>query len=136
MRQGTELLSKFKVETSGEACRLLAAVCAVACVIAVVPAAFVFGPDGIVATIVSAAACLASGCIIFWVVGAVAQPRVQAFAALGGMLVRSVFALVAALGMQFVLGISPDNYLIWLGLFYMLGLAVETVVLLKLQSRN
>jgi hypothetical protein len=95
------------------------------------PAQAYFGSAGIEALSISAATCLAAGCLVFWVVSRKASPRTQAFAVLLGTLVRGALALVAVGAMQFVLKLSASNYLIWLSLFYLASLAIETALLVR-----
>jgi hypothetical protein len=109
---------------------LLAGVCGVGWILSLLPAYLLFGMDGMIATTVSSLSCLAAGAATFYLVGLFVQTRMQAYGVLAGTLVRSVFALVAAIVMQFCFGLAPDNYFVWLGLFYLLALALETVVLM------
>jgi hypothetical protein len=48
-----------------------------------------------------------------------------------GTLIRAVFAFMGALAMDILLGLTPMNYLVWLALFYLISLAVETALMMK-----
>jgi hypothetical protein len=98
--------------------------------LAAVPARYFFGTAGIAASSVSAATCLVGGWVTFWFAAHAKGARLQAFAVLSGTLIRGSFALAGALVMQFLLGLAQENYLIWLGLFYLTSLALETVMML------
>ena len=52
-----------------------------------------------------------------------------------GTLIRGAFALVAVGIMQFLLRLPYENYLIWLSLFYLFSLAVETGLLVRWKSK-
>jgi hypothetical protein len=54
----------------------------------------------------------------------------QAFAVLFGTIIRGVFALVGVAVMHFVLGLAYENYLIWLAVFYLVALALETALMI------
>jgi hypothetical protein len=69
--------------------------------------------------------------LTFLFVARVRRPQLQAFAVLLGTVIRGVFALLGALVMQFLLGLSFENYLIWLSIFYLVALALETVFLTR-----
>jgi hypothetical protein len=114
---------------------LLGFVCGGIWLLVLWPAGFFFGSGGVIAATASAASCFASGCLTFYIANQFTQPRMQAFGALSGTFVRSLFALVTALVMQFLIGLAPENYLIWLALFYMVGLGVETALLMKQSVR-
>jgi hypothetical protein len=98
--------------------------------LAVVPAWFVLGTAGVEAASVSAVCCLAGGCLTFWFTARVSRPRVQAFAVLWASAFRGFCALVGAIVMQVFMGIPSETYLIWLGLFYLVSLALETAMML------
>lgn len=127
---GAETSMHFHADTLASRCRWLALVLGGLWVLAVFPARHFFGAAGVVASSVSAASCLFAGWLTFWLALRLSRPRMQAFGVLGGTIVRGVFAFVAAFFMQFLLGIPYENYLIWLGLFYLASLAAETALLL------
>lgn len=102
--------------------------------LALVPALKLFGIDGLVAASFSAIVCFVAGCIVFRMASLAATPGGQISVVALGMLVRLAFASCGALVMHSVLGIAPRNYLVWLGLFYGIGLVFETVM--SLQWRN
>ncbi|MBS0263461.1 MAG: hypothetical protein JSS02_16085 [Planctomycetes bacterium] len=124
-------LAKFLPETFRGRCGLLTVVCGAVWLLSLWPAYLLFGRAGIVATSTSALASLASGLLTFYVVSRIERPRMQAFGVLAGTFVRSAGALVAALGMHLGLNLAPDNYVVWLGLFYIITLALETIVLVN-----
>ncbi len=97
--------------------------------LAIIPAGQFFGLAGVEAAGVSAVSCLLGGCLTFWVAARLVRPQLLAFAALLGTAIRGLFALIGALVMQFALELSPENYLIWLGTFYLVSLALETVLM-------
>ena len=98
--------------------------------LAVMPARYFWGTDGVEAATVSAVCCLAGGCLTFWFTARVSQPRVQAFAVLLATAFRGVCALVGAVVMQVFMGLPPETYLIWLVVFYLVSLALETAMLM------
>ncbi len=98
------------------------------------PAWHYFGARGIEAVSVSAVCCLLAGISTFRFARG-GQPRTDAFAVLWGMVFRSIFALLGVFIMQVVLGIPYENYLIWLGLFYLVTLALETAILMQPEPR-
>ncbi len=95
------------------------------------PARHFFGISGIEAVSVSAASCLLPGWLTFWCASRFKQPRMQALSVLFGTALRVFFALVGVVVMQFLLGLPYENYLIWLGIFYLVALAVETALMIE-----
>jgi len=67
----------------------------------------------------------------FWLASRAAHGRQQAFAVLLGTAIRGVAALLGVLVMQIGLDLAKENYLLWLGLFYLVSLALETVLLTR-----
>jgi len=124
----------LQAHTLGSRCKWLALALSTLWLLAVIPARHFFGSAGIAASAISALFCLLAGCLTFWLAARLAQPRMQAFGVLVGTIVRGVFALIAAFIMQFLLGLPYENYLIWLGLFYLVALGVETALLLGKNS--
>ena len=121
----------LKADSLGERCKWLTLAVAGLWIVTVVPAHYWFGISGVQATVVSAVSCLAGGWLTFWFATRFTQPRVQALAVLFGTGIRGLFALVGGLVMQFLLHIGSDNYLIWLALFYLATLALETALVMK-----
>jgi hypothetical protein len=127
---------EFKVDTTVNRCKWLS-LALTALWLPVCGAAFHFyGTAGVVAATVSAVCCLVAGCITFWTVSGASQSRLQAFAVLIGTLIRGAFALVAVGIMQFLLGLTLENYLVWLSLFYLFSLAMETGLLVRWKSKG
>ena len=134
MINSTEGFMQFCPDTCGGRCRWLLTAIAALWLLAILPANYFFGVPGIVAASISAASCLAGGCLTFWLVEYVSRPRHQAFAALLGTAIRGLAALIGLVVMQFFLELPKENYLIWLGLFYLLSLALETILMTKRQA--
>lgn len=124
----------IRTDTLGGRCTWLALAMGGLWLLTVVPARHLFGGGGVEATIVSALACLFAGWLTFWLATRLAQPRMQAFGVLLGTIIRGIFALLAAFVMQFVLELPYENYLIWLAIFYLASLGVETALLLGRNS--
>jgi hypothetical protein len=121
----------FKTDTLGQRCRWLGLAIGGLWLLSVLPARLFFGTAGVEASAVSAGCCLLAGWLTFLFVARVRRPQLQAFAVLLGTVIRGVFALLGALVMQFLLGLSFENYLIWLSIFYLVALALETVFLTR-----
>jgi hypothetical protein len=126
---------QLKIDTLGQRCQWLGLAIGGVWLLTVPPARYFFGIAGIEASAVSAACCLLAGWLTFLFVARARQPRLQAFAVLLGTLFRGVFALLGALVMQYLLGLTFDNYLIWLSVFYLVALALETFFLLRSPAR-
>ena len=127
---------QLQTDTLRQRCQWLGLAIGGAWLLSVLPARLFFGTAGIEASAVSAACCLLAGWLTFLFVAQVRQPRLQAFAVLLGTLVRGVFALLEALVMQYLLGLRFENYLIWLSVFYLVALALETAFLLRSPTRT
>jgi len=109
----------------------LAAATALTWLAALAPAALQFGSEGVAAATVSAAACFIPGCVVVLAAALARSPASSAGAIVGGTLVRLVSALLAAWFMHSWCGFAVTNYLIWIGLFYVVTLVVETALLLQ-----
>jgi hypothetical protein len=120
----------FRAQTFESRCLWLSGAEAAVWLLTLGPCSYFFGGAGVEATTVSALACALAGIATFWLVARITEPRVQAFAALFGTVIRGSFAALAAIIMQFVLGLTYQNYLIWLAIFYLLSLLVETILLM------
>jgi hypothetical protein len=123
------MIMLFRAQTFESRCLWLAGAEVAAWLLTLAPGSYFFGIEGVLAATVSALACLLAGIATFWLVARMTEPRVQPFAALFGTVIRGSFAALAALAMQFLLGLAYQNYLIWLAIFYLLSLVVETVLL-------
>ncbi len=121
---------QIRANSFGGRCRWLAAAIGAVWLLTALPARFFFGMPGLEAAAVSAISCLVAGCVTFLIAARVMQPQMQAFAVLFGTVIRGVFALVGVALMQFVLGLAYENYLIWLGIFYLVALALETALMI------
>ncbi len=122
-------MTNFRADTPGSRSRWLALGTAGLWLVAVVPAHYFFGAAGIEAASVSALCCLVAGWLTFSLAARLSEPRMQVFGALLGTIIRGLFALLAAFVMQIVLGLPYQDYLIWLGLFYLATLALETALM-------
>jgi hypothetical protein len=121
----------FKTDTLGQRCRWLGLAIGGLWLLSVLPARLFFGTAGIEASAVSAGCCLLAGWLTFLLTAQVRQPQMQAYAILFGTVIRGVFAILGALAMQFLLGLSFENYLIWLSIFYLVALGLETGLLMR-----
>src|SRR5260221_13762015 len=119
MRHRAECPMQLRTESFGDRCILLVVALAALWILTIAPAYPFFAVGGIKAATVSAVCCLLAGCLTFWLAARVSQPRNQAYIVLLGTAIRAIFALIGALVMQFLLGLSVANYLVWLGLFYL-----------------
>lgn len=114
----------------GRSFRLVMAM-AIVWLLAIVPAWKFFGQDGLVAVSISAVVCLVPGCLVFWLTSGEQRGAAQIRAVAAGTLLRMFSAGAGGWVMHQVLGFPPHNYLIWLGLCYATGLAVETGLILS-----
>lgn len=113
-------------QTLGSRCLWLAAGMSAAGLLALLPAYQLFGVDGLKAVGISLAACFLAGSLVLILSSRATGARLQIQVVLWGTALRVIFAVLAALVLDSGLGISPRNYLWWLGLFYFVGLAIET----------
>ena len=134
MINNTEGSMQFRTNTcAGRSLWLLTAITGL-WLLAVFPARYFFGVPGIEAATIAAVSCLAGGCLTFWLVGSASRPRYQALAVLLGTGIRGMAALIGAVVMQFILEFEKANYLTWLGLFYLISLALETILMTRPQA--
>jgi hypothetical protein len=98
--------------------------------LAVIPARSFFGAGSVEAATVSAVCCLTGGCLAFWFAARLSRPRLQTFAVLIATAFRGFCALIGAIVMQVFMELPPETYLIWLGFFYLVSLALETAMML------
>jgi hypothetical protein len=110
----------------GARCGWLAVITLLAWLLAALPAWSLFGGDGLAAAAISAVVCFLPGCIVFRLVAGDSGNLAQIRAVGIGTGLRVVCALGGAAIMDRAMGLPPKNYLIWLGLFYLLTLGVET----------
>jgi len=117
-------------ENLGGRCGRLAVAMLAGWMVALIPAVKLFGVDGFAALSFSAIVCYVPGCLIFWGIAGTTQAGAQIRAVVLGTLLRMAFALGGAWVMHGALAIAPRNYLVWLGLFYLISLAVETCLVM------
>jgi hypothetical protein len=122
---------QFRTESLGRRCLGLSAAIGALWLLSLFPARHFFGVAGIEAAAVSAVCCLTGGCLTFWLAARVSRPKHQAFAVLFGTAIRGIAALIGVAVMQYVLDLKQENYLVWLGLFYLVSLALETILMTK-----
>lgn len=111
-------------------CGWLAVITLAACLLALIPAWKLYGQDGLMAEVFAAVVCFVPGCIVFRLIEGVSGSQAQIRSVLIGTGLRVVFALAGAAVMDAGLGFAPRNYLLWLGLFYLVTLAVETYLVM------
>ncbi|MBL6705276.1 MAG: hypothetical protein ISQ06_04140 [Planctomycetaceae bacterium] len=93
------------------------------------PAWLVAGAKGLIGLGVSALLCTAPGCLVVAFKGLVGETQATLVLAAGGF--RMFFVLLGALGAKFaVSGYGLKEFFIWLALFYLFMLAIETTALL------
>ena len=111
-------------------CGWLAVITLAAWLVALLPAWKLFDSDGLVAEAFAAVVCFVPGCIVFRLVDGISGPQAQFRSVLVGTGLRVLSALAGAGVMDGALGLAPKNYLLWLGVFYLVTLAVETYLLM------
>lgn len=111
-------------------CGQLALAILAAWLLALVPACRLFGVDGFVASGFSAIVCFVPGCLVFFLISGAPPAAGQIRAVLLGTSLRLLFALGGAFVLHQALEVAPRNYLVWLGLFYFVALAIETYLVL------
>jgi hypothetical protein len=126
---------KFSADNLGSRCKWLFLVIGGVWLLTVIPARQFFGMEGLEAVTVSALSCLPAGCLTFWFASRFTQPRMQAFSVLFGTMLRGLFALLGAIVMHFLLDLPYQNYLIWLAVFYLVSLGLETALMMKPPTR-
>tara|TARA_R110002072_G_scaffold299632_1_gene475498 strand:+ start:81362 stop:81790 length:429 start_codon:yes stop_codon:yes gene_type:complete len=93
------------------------------------PAWLVAETKGLIGLSVSALLCTIPGCLIVAFKGLVGESQATLVLVAGG--IRMFFVLLGALGAKFaVTGYGLKEFFIWLALFYLFTLAVETTALL------
>jgi hypothetical protein len=109
------------------------------CLVLAVPAWFIAGREGLIGLSAAAVLCVIPGLVVFWIAASfgVAGTEVP-LVILGGTVLRMVFVL---LGMVIVQTFDPRlgfrEFVVWLLVFYLVLLAVETcLVLLSSASRG
>jgi hypothetical protein len=99
------------------------------------PAFRLFGVAGMEAASISAVACLVPGCVVFWLLEGLSPGDAQIRAVLAGTGLRVAFGLAAAVIMDELAGLAATNYVVWLAVFYLVSLAVETHLILPARTR-
>lgn len=98
------------------------------------PAWLVAGIKGLIGLGVSALLCTIPGCLVVAFKGLVGESQATLVLAAGGF--RMFFVLLGALGAKFaVTGYGLKEFFIWLALFYLFTLAIETATLLAATSK-
>jgi hypothetical protein len=96
------------------------------------PAMWLAGSAGLEGLTIAAAICLVPGWLVFLFASGYGSPNFQAVAVLGGMLLRMAFVLVGTVAVYVA---RPDlrfrEFFVWLLVFYLATLAVETALILK-----
>lgn len=111
----------------------MAALASVAGALAVIsaPIAYgMFGGSGILAVGIACVCCLLPGCVLFVLACQWTSGPAQLNLMMGGMAMRAASCLFAVLVMDGSLRLAKENYLIWLSVFYLAMLAVETWLLM------
>ena len=97
------------------------------------PAWLVAGNKGLIGLAVAAVLCTLPGCLVVAFKGLVGDSQATLILAAGGL--RMFFVLLGALGAKFVVsGYGLKEFFVWLILFYMFTLALETKSLLTAKS--
>lgn len=128
-------MMRIQSDTVSGRCLRLGGALAGVWLLALAPSFGWFGLDGIIAVTVSALACLVPGCLVFRLVAGVAPPVAQTRAVLLGTGLRIVFGLLGAILMHEILGLGVRNYVIWLTVFYLVALLVETYLIMPVRMR-
>ncbi|MSR58569.1 MAG: hypothetical protein EXS05_13100 [Planctomycetaceae bacterium] len=129
-------MMRFQAESCGGRCLRLAYAALGVWLLALVPAFYWFGADGIGAATVSAVVCLIPGCLVFWLVAAASPPNAQVRAVVLGTGLRVASGLAGAFVMHNVLALAPKNYVVWLTIFYLVTLLVETCLIMPARVRS
>jgi hypothetical protein len=123
-------------ETVAGKCRCLALVTVVVWLLMLVPAHLVFGMQGIVAASLSVLVCFVPGCLAFFATQSRFSPAAQLGGVVAGTGLRVVFAATGIAIMHWGLAYEARNYLIWLGISYLVSLALETWLLMGPRARG
>ena len=98
------------------------------------PAWLVAETKGLIGLGVSALLCTIPGCLVVAFKGLVGETQAALVLAAGGF--RMFFVLLGALGAKFaVTGYGLKEFFIWLALFYLFTLAIETTTLLAASGK-
>jgi len=89
------------------------------------------GRAGIEEMSLAAGLCLFPGWLAFWLVSRYVAAKSRALAVLAGSLLRMFLVLGGVLVLRTVWGELPKSFLIWLCVFYLLSLVVETVLVTR-----
>lgn len=124
------------MQTALRRCLMLVGCSALLWVLLVGPAWALAGADGVEGLSYAALLCTIPGCLIFLATlmpGAGGKQSPWVF--LGGMSLRLVFVLVGTLIINSVRpGLGLREFLVWLGVYYMVTLAVETFIAVRQTS--
>jgi hypothetical protein len=102
------------------------------CLVLAVPAWFMSGREGLIGLSAAAILCVVPGLIVFWIAASFGAAGTEVpLVILGGTFLRMVFVL---LGMVIVQTLDPHlgfrEFIVWLLVFYLFLLAVETCLVL------
>jgi hypothetical protein len=113
-------------------CGWLTAVTALLWLALLAPAWFVAGRDGLVGLCFAAVLCLVPGWVVFWMAARFGAAGGQVpLVILGGMVLRMMFVLLGMVIVQsFDERLGRREFVIWLAVFYVCMLAVETLMVL------
>jgi len=125
--------SRTSWQTIGSRCGLLVAVAVATWLVAAAPAWWLGGRAALEGLTIAAVLCLLPGCLMFLFVSRMVTSDSQmAIVVLGGAGLRMLFVLAGMLAMQ---SLRPElgfrEFVVWLLVFYLVMLAVETVLVLK-----
>lgn len=79
----------------------------------------------------AAGLCLIPGWLAFWLVSRYVAAKSQSLAMLAGSVLRMFFVLAGVLLLRMQRDEIPKSFLVWLVVFYLMTLAVETRLVLK-----
>jgi hypothetical protein len=119
-------------------CGWLTAATAILWLLLLAPACLVAGRDGFVGLCCAAGLCLVPGWIIFWMAAHFGAAGAQVpLVILGGMVLRMMFVLLGMVIVQsFDERLGRREFVIWLAVFYVCMLAIETFMVLPRSGQH
>lgn len=118
-------------ESALRQCGWLTAVTLVVLGVAAWPVFHWFGRAGIEEMGFAAGLCLFPGWLAFWLVSRYVAAKSRALAILAGSTLRMLIVLGGVLVLRMQWGELPKSFLVWLCVFYLLSLIVETVLVTR-----